>query len=152
MKTGTMTPSEFVSGAGMARLRREQSAEHLKQRAKETKLRCSERIGKLAYLRLALLIPWWREKFPTRQLKIIFGNGTESIAIDERYYYPPLWGTPDNGQLNRRNKLNWPEDVPREILHPLHEALHDVHNITNDYRDGTPKDLIIEPVKQRRKT
>ena len=156
MKIGTMTPKEFLTGEGVARLRRQKSVDTLKKKADEARARSHAQISKLADQCLQQLIPWWHQKFPTRQLHIIFGMGNEHISIDGRSYYPapfpPHPAAPGGGthaQLNRRNRLNWPEFVPPELFMPVDQALRDVIDITNGYRDGCPNDIVIEPIKKR---
>lgn len=153
MKTGTMTSKEFLTGEGVARMRRQKSVEQLRKKADAVRARAHAQISKLADQCLQQLIPWWHQKFPTRQLKIIFGNGTEHIKIDGRSYYP---GPPDgyvcadnSSQIYRRNKLNWPMRVPRGVFYPLDQALRDVDDITTGHRNGCPEDFVIEPIKKR---
>lgn len=156
MKIGTMTPEEFQSGSGMARLRHQENATTLRKKADEARARFNKRISALADQRLKLLVPWWHQKFPKRQLKIIFGNGTEHIRIDGRSYYsapyPPHPAAPHGGthaQIHRRNKLNWPMFVPPGVFYAIDRAIRDVDGITNGHRDGVPADFVIEPIKKR---
>lgn len=134
MKTGVMTAREFLTGAGVARMRRAKDVEKLKTDADKARARLAVSIGKLADARLAMLGPWWREKFPRRELRIIFGNGTDHVSIDGRSYRLD--------QINRRDKLNWPMAVT--CFDEIDEALADVDDITNGLRDGCPGDLVIE--------
>jgi hypothetical protein len=156
MKIGTMTSKEFLTGEGVARLRRQKSAEQLRKKANVIRARAHAQISKLADQCLQQLIPWWHQKFPKRQLKIIFGMGSEYICIDGRSYYPapfpPYPRAPYDGthaQIHRRNKLNWPMFVPPEVFFTLDQALRDVDDITTGHRDGLPEDFVIEPIKKR---
>lgn len=149
MKTGTMTPSEFVSGAGMARLRREKSAEHLKKRAKEVRATFYKRISELAYLRMALLIPWWREKFPTRRLDVSFDYGVVNVKIDGRGYHHGVSHGLFYGELRARVAFGRLVRVPVTCFDQLHHALDDVDAITHRLQNGVPRDFVIEPIRQR---
>lgn len=140
----------------MARLRRANTTEQLKKKADAVRHRAHAQISKLADQRLQQLIPWWHQKFPTRRLRILFGNSGEHISIDGRSYYrapfPPHPEAPYGGthaQIHRRNKLNWPMFVPPQVFEPLDQAIRDVDDITNGHRDGVPEDFVIEPIKKR---
>lgn len=148
MKVGTMSSREFVSGAGMARIRREKSALHLKTKAKEAKEKFHDKIGYFATLRMKLLIPWWHDKFPTRQLRVLFGNGEALPLIDGRHVFI-CSGLRTEIEENRDHprgarRANVPEGT---LLKELEEALRDVDDITNGFRDGCPEELVIEPIK-----
>lgn len=147
-----MTPSEFVSGEGVGRLRRMQSAQALLKQAEAARERYIRRNSELADKRLQLLVSWWHQKYPTRSLQILFGNGTEHIAIDGRNYYPP-YGPKDatDGQLCRRGKRNWQRSVPAALFAPLHQAIWDIDTITDGHRNGVPADFTILPIKQRKR-
>lgn len=148
MRTGTMTPSEFVSGEGVARIRREKSVEHLKKRAEDTRANFYKRIGDLAYLRMALLIPWWHQKFPTRRLNVIFGMGASAISVDGRH----VWITPgDRAEVDPKPGKTRSVTVPDSCFDLLEVALKDVDDITNGFRDGAPRDFTVEPIQTRGK-
>ena len=144
MRIGTMTPSEFVSGAGVARLRRANTTAQLKKKADAIRARAHKQISALADQRLQQLIPWWHQKFPTRQLKIIFGNGSEYVSIDGRsYYWAPC------AQICRRGKKNWPMPIPETVFDAIDQAIEDIDDITTGHRNGCPEDFVIEPIKKR---
>lgn len=156
MKTGVMSASEFVTGAGIARLRRQPSVSALKKKADAARARAHARISDLADQRLQLLVPWWHQKFPTRKLEIVFGNGSDHVSIDGRSYYPapfpPHPSAHESGTcacINRAGKLNWSMFVPPQVFRDLDQALRDVDDITNGHRDGVPGDFVIEPVRKR---
>lgn len=141
MKTAIVPSSEFVTGEGRAKLRRAKSAEHLKAQAEKTRERFNDRIGHLAKLRLLLLIPWWQQKFPKRELRVRFGYGNHFVDVDNRQ----VDLVPDvHGKLAIEGVR-----VPAEMLAPLLEALDDVLEITNSYSDGCPDDITIEPRVKR---
>lgn len=148
-----MTSSEFVSGAGVARLRRQKSAAHLKKQAEEARNRLSERLTRLADLRMKLLIPWWHEVFPTRQLRVIFGNGAALAFIDGRRVctVPGLNHEIELPETHKYYRTRGDVRMRDSTLEPLMGALNDVDDITDGLMDANPNDLIIEPVKQRRK-
>ena len=153
MRAGVMKPAEFQSGSGRVRLRSNESMEHLKKRARAIRNRASAQIGKLADRRLQQLVPWWHERFPTRRLRIIFGNGAEHISIDGRTYHPgyevdgELWP----GEINHQNNRQWLHMRSPWTFKPIDDAFHDVVELTDGYRDGLPGDFVIEPIKTRSK-
>lgn len=151
MKIGAMTPDEFLYG--QRRLRRERTFEQLLAQADTVRSRAGMALSRLADQRLKLLVPWWHQKFPTRRLQIRFGNGSEFIEIDGRDYHPAppdAYVCADNSaQINRRNKLNWPMRVPREVFYPIDQALRDIDLITDHHRGGVPRTFVIEPIKKR---
>lgn len=151
MKAGIVKASEFQSGYGRSRIRGRQSMERLMQRAQAIRERAAAQIGKLADQRLQQLVPWWHEKFPTRRLRIIFGNGASHISIDGRTYHPG--GEADGhlfpGEINRRDGRRWMRMRSAMTLKPIDEAFRDVVDITDGYGDGCPDDFVIEPIKTR---
>jgi len=132
-----MSPAEFQSGSGRSRLRTQESMERLQGRAKAIRKHAATQIGRLADRRLRQLVPLWREKFPTRNLKIIFGMGSESITIDGQFYHP-------------RHMIN-DDHWEGETFSIVDDAIRDVIDLTNGYRDGCPDDFVIGPIKARSK-
>lgn len=146
MRVGTITTKEFQLGE--SRMRREKSAEHLKKQADKTRETFHKRISFLATLRLKLLIPWWHMHFPTRQLSIIFGNGTEFVRIDGRKV-DFLDGCPVRVELSKDPVAHRAVTMREPALRELFQAIADVDDITNGHKEGCPDDLTIEPIKQR---
>jgi hypothetical protein len=146
MKVGTITPQEFQSGTN--RLRKNTSRDRLMKSAEGALRRYSASLENLARKRLELLIPWWQTKFPTRQLRIIFGNGAYSASVDGRHLYI-CEGLPTEIRHAKYEYRRF--DVPDSCFDEMISALEDVETITDDYRGATPEDFVIEPIKQRRK-
>lgn len=106
-------------------------------------------ISSLADARMEEARQWFVSKFPGIRLKIIFGNGIESITLGNGSRRVSLAShgesalkyhievEPPNNEFERYTKAYY-------SLQPLADALSDVIDITNGYRDGCPNDLEID--------
>lgn len=147
MKVESVSSGEFVSGAGVMRLRRRPSVDALKKKADEIRARSHARISKIANQRLQLLVPWWHQKFPTRSLSIIFGNGGQVIRIDGRWYQCSFGAS--ETFIEKRNNSSWQDPIPSSLFASIEQAINDVDAITNGHMDGVPSEFSIAPIKKR---
>jgi hypothetical protein len=83
-------------------------------------------IRRIAKDRLADLANQWHQRFPNRRLEIQFGMGSECIRVDGIGY--------DLLYFEARRELAIVSD-----------AVRDIQEITREYRDACPQDLVVEP-------
>lgn len=114
----------------------------------------------LADQRLEEIRPWFKSTFPGRKLKIIFGNGTEFITLGDGSRDAAFERRNEAGHSGAQTRrtggftchyvivVDPPKGQdgycePDYSLQPLAEALADIMDITNGYRDGLPNDFEI---------
>jgi hypothetical protein len=100
--------------------------------------------------RLRMATQTFQVRFPKRRLQILFGNGHELVTIDEKYLIG-FDGVERDGMVQlitdqytclwRRTRLL--------DLKFLAYAIADVIEITDDYTDGCPSDIDIQPRRKR---
>mgnify|MGYP000388648976 CR=1 FL=1 len=85
----------------------------------------------LANTRLSSLCSEWRSKYPKSSLKIIFGNGSEHVAVNGITVY--FWSDQDEYLLGEMD------------LHIVLDALKDVWYICDNYSRARPNDIEVLP-------
>ena len=113
-------------------------------RAERTRDKFGAELERIADARTAELVREFRKRFPRRALCVVFGMGSECVAIDGNLLYVH---DRDDWRYSGPRGLSIGSDDPRgvRVLGFIAEAIADVWAICNDYRDASANDIMSNP-------